>query len=120
MRKACRHTGYIYITNSDMTLLIIGFFDGANFGIIRKGVTHAASDFNFQILAEVICSVPSSSGYLVKLTPQGEDNATRYAFLLDNKCIISTRFLQRKVVTLKHLEFSIYYYWKLSQILSLY
>ena len=65
---------YSYVSK----LILVGFHDGAHtFGIIKKGVIHTASDFNLTIIAEVICSVSSSSGYLVQLTPQGEDNATR-------------------------------------------
>lgn len=62
-----------------MPMAICRIFDGTIFGIIKKDVVHTASDFNFTIIAEVICSVPSSLGYLVKLTSQGKDNATRYA-----------------------------------------
>ena len=29
--------------------------------------------FQFELVAEVICSDPSSSGYLLKLTPSGND-----------------------------------------------
>ena len=39
------------------------------FGIIKKGVYMPASDFIFELVAEVICEVPSSSGYLINLTP---------------------------------------------------
>ena len=44
----------------------------------KKGEYHPASDFNFTLIAEVICSVPSSSGYLVDLTPR-DSSDTRYA-----------------------------------------
>ena len=47
-----------------------GFYDGdASFGLMKKGIVHTSSDFNFTLLAEVICSVPASSGYLINLTP---------------------------------------------------
>ena len=50
--------------------LYSGFHDEATFGIMKKGEYQPASDFNFDMVAEVICSTPSSSGYLIKLTPR--------------------------------------------------
>lgn len=57
-----------------------GFHDEDNFGILKKGRYHPASDFNFDLIAEVICSVPASSGYFVHLTPCQSSN-TRYSNL---------------------------------------
>ena len=55
---------------------LVGYHDTAvNFGIMKKDKENGkvkyrpASDFGFEILAEVICSNPSSSGYLIQLTP---------------------------------------------------
>jgi len=45
--------------------------------IQKKGEYFPASDFNFTLVAEVICSAPSSSGYLIDLTPGSYSN-TRY------------------------------------------
>ena len=42
---------------------------------------YTRKDFNFNIVAEVICALPSSSGYLVTLTPKGQDSATKYVLL---------------------------------------
>ena len=39
-----------------------------NFGITKKGIYKPASDFKF--IAEVICSHPKSSVFLIKLTPE--------------------------------------------------
>ena len=54
----------------------LGYHDTElNFGIIKKdkasGIAkyRPASDFEFDILAEVICSNPNSSGFMIKLTP---------------------------------------------------
>ena len=55
----------------------IGFHDCSTFGIIKKDVYHVASDFNFEFVSEIICNVPSSSGYLIKLTTS-KGNDTRY------------------------------------------
>ena len=41
-----------------------------NFGMTKKGIYKPASDFKFQFIAEVICSHPKSSGFLIKLTPE--------------------------------------------------
>ena len=41
-----------------------------NFGITKKGIYKPASDFKFNFIAEVICSHPKSSGFLIKLTPE--------------------------------------------------
>lgn len=41
-----------------------------NFGITKKGIYKPVSDFKFQFIAEVICSHPKSSGFLIKLTPE--------------------------------------------------
>ena len=54
----------------------IGYHDCETFGVVKKGKFFSASDFNFKLVAEVICENPSSSGYLVKLTPTGS-NVTR-------------------------------------------
>ena len=54
----------------------IGYYDCETFGVVKKGRFFSASDFNFKMVAEVICANPSSSGYLVKLTPAGS-NVTR-------------------------------------------
>lgn len=40
------------------------------FGIMKKGVYLPASGFLFNLVTEVICDVPSSSGYLINLTPR--------------------------------------------------
>lgn len=58
---------------------IIGFDDNLEdhtFGIVKKGVYTPCSDFQFDIEAEVICTIPSSSGYVVALTPS-KGNETR-------------------------------------------
>ena len=66
-----------------MIFHLTGFYDGpTSFGLYKKGNIHTASDFNFDIIAEVICAVPASSGYLVRLTPQGHDSATRCSVYL--------------------------------------
>ena len=54
----------------------IGYHDCETFGVVKKGKFFSASDFNFKLVAEVICENLSSSGYLVKLTPTGS-NVTR-------------------------------------------
>lgn len=36
----------------------------------HKGIYKPASHFKFQFIAEVICSHPKSSGFLIKLTPE--------------------------------------------------
>ena len=46
------------------------------FGVFKKGTYVPASDFRFDLILEVICETPSSSGYLVKLTPRNS-NLTR-------------------------------------------
>lgn len=58
-----------------------GYRDEDTFGIVKKGRFHPASDFNFTLEAEVICNDPSSSGYLINLTPAGS-NDTRYVVKL--------------------------------------
>jgi len=64
-------------------LASLGFYDGStSFGVVKKGEIHLCSDFNFTITAEVICKISSNSGYLVELTPQGQDSATRYIYLV--------------------------------------
>ena len=60
-----------------------GFYDGdTSFGLMKKGIVHTSSDFNFTLLAEVICAVPASSGYLINLTPQREGGITRYSYII--------------------------------------
>ena len=46
------------------------------FGVCKKGVYMPASDFLFDLVLEVICESPSSSGYLIRLTPRNS-NLTR-------------------------------------------
>lgn len=61
------------------TALNIDFNDNLEdhtFGIIKKGIYTPCSDFRFDIEAEVICSIPSSSGYVLALTPS-KGNETR-------------------------------------------
>lgn len=43
------------------------------FGVMKKGVFKPASDFQFHFFAEVICSDPHSSGYMIQLTPDRSD-----------------------------------------------
>lgn len=88
---ACSKLTYSLVQVHHAHIFHVGYFDGNNtFGIMKKGVAHSASDFDFMITAEVICSMPTSSGYLVKLTPQGQDNTTRYcdanSKLCDESC----------------------------------
>ena len=52
----------------------LGYRDEDTFGIVKKGKYYSASDFNFTLAAEVICSNPSSSGYLINLTPVGSND----------------------------------------------
>ena len=55
--------------------LTLGYRDDTDtFGIVKKGKFYPASDFNFTLVAEVICCEPSSSGYLIKLTPAGSED----------------------------------------------
>ena len=44
-----------------------------SFGIMKKGVFKPASDFQFHFIAEVICSDPHSSGFMIQLTPDQSD-----------------------------------------------
>ena len=46
------------------------------FGVFKKGTYIPASDFRFDLILQVICETPLSSGYLVKLTPRNS-NLTR-------------------------------------------
>ena len=47
----------------------IGYHDEElSFGVMKKGVYKSALDFAFKFIAEVICSDPHSSGFLIKLT----------------------------------------------------
>ena len=54
----------------------VGYHDCESFGVVKKGKFFPAYDFNFKLVAEIICDKPSSSGYLVKLTSTGS-NITR-------------------------------------------
>ena len=47
---------------------------------MKRGKFCPASDFKFELVAEVICSEPFSSGYLINLTPAGSDD-TRYVLI---------------------------------------
>ena len=52
------------------SLHFIGYHDEElSFGVMKKRVYKPASDFEFKFIAEVICSDPHSSGFLIKLTP---------------------------------------------------
>ena len=53
-----------------ISLYFLGYHDEElSFGMMKKGVYKPASDFGFKFIAEVICSDPHSSGFLIKLTP---------------------------------------------------
>ena len=68
-----------FIRKSMQQLLLTDFFDNVSentFGAMKKGEYLPASDFLFDLVTEVICDVPSSSGYLVNLTP-AHSNVTR-------------------------------------------
>ncbi len=55
--------------------------DGGTFGVLKKGIYYPASDFAFTLAGEVICKMPSGSGYLVNLAPSGSSSQdeTRYS-----------------------------------------
>ena len=63
-----------------MHINTIEFYDGdRDFGVIRKGKRHHASDFSFTFLAEVICADSRSSGFMIELTPRRcEGNDKRF------------------------------------------
>ncbi len=49
--------------------------DEETFGVVKKGGKYyPASDFRFELVVEVISSNPSSSGYLIRLTPSGSSD----------------------------------------------
>ena len=56
-----------------MRLLLTDYLSENTFGAMKKGECMPASDF---LVTEVICDVPSSSGYLFNLTP-AHSNVTR-------------------------------------------
>ena len=69
------------IYTSLILFLYVGYHDTPlNFGVIKKDKASAklayrpASDFGFDILAEVICSNPNSSGFMINLTPDRGNN----------------------------------------------
>ena len=71
----------ILITVSNMSRMLVGYHDTPlNFGIVKKDKATGnvkykpASDFGFDILAEVICSSPTSSGFMINLTPDRSRN----------------------------------------------
>lgn len=48
---------------------LAGYHDEtSSFGMMKKGVYKPSSDFNFDFVAEVLCSNPHNSGYLVTVT----------------------------------------------------
>ena len=62
----------------------IGYHEeGHNFGVVKKGKYKPASDFGFEFVAEVICQDPHSSGFMIELTPDRDEQSdappcTRY------------------------------------------
>ncbi len=54
-------------------------------GIVKKGIYTPSSDFHFDLVAEVICAVTSSSGYLISLTPYSSED-TRYVRPCSLRC----------------------------------
>ena len=63
-----RYVNQVYIAHT----VYLGVFSDTNknFGMTKKGIYRPASDFSFQFMAEVICSSPQSSGFIIKLTPE--------------------------------------------------
>ena len=79
----------LYQTRIIIILLLcyhIGYHEeGQNFGIVQKGKYKPASNFGFEFIAEVICEDPHSSGFLVELTPDRDEQSdappcTRYIY----------------------------------------
>lgn len=58
-------------------IIYIGFHDDLEKTIIKKGTYQPSSDFQFQLVTEVICDVPSSN-----LTPCNSDSTRRYSRII--------------------------------------
>ena len=58
---------------------------------MKKGIYKPSSDFNFEFVAEVLCTNPNSSGYMVKVTPERNHESTRYKSAVVLVCITEFR-----------------------------
>ena len=48
--------------------------DGGTFGTTKKGAKRPLSNFNFEFKKKIICSSPTSMGYLVEVIPENVEN----------------------------------------------
>lgn len=75
---------YIFGIVHSYTFIPSGFHDEeCTFGIMKKGSYRPASDFNFEFVAEVLCSNALHSGYMVNVTSErshatNPNQCTRY------------------------------------------